>query len=355
MTSNDIDRALHVWITQGSEELSELTIEPSSYRQCTSDDPSTTSVGPSTTSETCPPALFTTETLLCDRYTLNITVMHDQAVQIKEFDFIPCTSDGNQASASVSTTALTSASPSSVTTAAKQHTLSTGVIVGAILGAVLVLALGSLAFFILLRCSRRSRGSQPPLPSPPSPPSPFSRLWLRLSGRKPKPSTPTAQFLTAPISFPLPAAAPAAGAGGHACPTTLLDAIAAHPGSASASAAPMTTTTTTTTRGLAAPTLPWLFDRSSEYYPRDGHVVDGQLHATRDGECGGEMAAEKQPLHPNDADLDTAGLAFTHGYLPDSKDFVAWQEREQAIATGMSHTTEALPLYETRDSLRWSP
>ena len=340
------DSPLYGWIAQGPEGPFELIMEPPSYNQCDDD--------PVFNSEPCPPAFYITEILPCNRYTLNLTVMHDQVMQIKEFDFIPCTSDDDQASSTVSTTALTSgSSPSSAVAAEKQQkTLGTDMIVGAVLGAMAFLALSSLAFFILLRRSHRRshhhRGSKASPPPPSS--SPFlisflrSRPWLRLSGPQPKISTSSAQFLTAPVSLSSPAAASGDGSGGgtggktgHWRSTTLLDAPVAHSGSPSSSAAPATT-------GLAAPILPWLFDPSVEYYPRDG-----QQHA-RDGEWGGMV--EKQPLRHDDTDLDSGGLAVAHGYLPESKELMALEEREQSGVP--PSTTEALPLYQTRDSLQWS-
>ena len=354
MTFND--SPLYGWIAPDSEGPYEL-MEPLSYNQC-NDDP---------IFEPCPSAFYVTEILPCNQHTLHLIVMQDQAMQIKEFDFIPCTSDDDQASASVSTTALTSpSSPSSAVAAEKQQkTLGAGTIVGAVLGAMAFLALSSLAFFIFLRRSHRHRHHRGPQPSPPPPPSsssssPFlisflrSRPWLRLSGPQPKISTSSTEFLTAPVSFSLPAAAAGDGSGGsgaggktgHWSSTTLLDAPAAHSGSPFPSAAPETT-------GLAAPMLPWMFDSSAEYNPRDGYAIDGQQQQpqqyARDREWG-EMV-EKQPLRHDNADLDSGGLAVAHGYLPESKELMALQEREQLGAP--PRTPETLPLYQVRDSLQW--
>lgn len=99
--------------------------------------------------------------------------------------------------------------------------------------------------------------------------------------------------------------------------------------------------------------LPWLFDPSAEYNPRDGYTIDGQQQQpqqyTRDREWG-EMV-EKQPLRHDNADLDSGRLAVAHGYLPESKELMALQEREQLGAP--PRTPETLPLYQIRDSLQW--
>jgi hypothetical protein len=276
---------------------------------------------PSSSDTISPSALYTTETLPCDLYTLNFTVMPDQAMQIKEFDFVPCISDDDQASTSTSTT-----------TASASAFSQNSVIVGAFLGALAVLlALGSLAFFIILRLRRRRTGS---LPSPSS--SPFMiffsryRSWLRLpAGRQSTPSTPSAPSLASISPSSSPAAAPGDGSGGAGggFSTTILDASAAKSSSAFASAAPATT-------GLSAPMFPWFFVRSAEYYPRDG-----QQHS-RD-----ETAVEK-----HDADLEPDGLVFARGYLPDSKE---WEQAGAQGSARTSRTSEALPRYQAQGSLRW--
>ena len=122
----------------------------------------------------------------------------------------------------------------------------------------------------------------------------------------------------------------------------MLDASAAKSRSVFASAAPATI-------GLSAPMLPLLFARSAAYYPSDGDARNGQQN-TRD-----ETAIKKQDLRHDDAGLEPDGLIFAHGYLPDSKELMAWQEWEQADAQGCartSRTMEALPQYQARGSLQ---
>ena len=335
-------------ITLSSGEPIEPITQRSTYNPCV-DGPRHRNPGDTTTSETCPYAFYTTEVLPCNQYTLNLTVMSNQAMQINEFDFLPCQPDGDPASASASTTAPVSASsPTSVIAAAKKQTLGAGAIVGAVIGALVVLlALGSLAFFILLRRRRRMGSLPSPSLPPPSSPSSFliffsrSRTWLRLPGRQPKPSTPpSAEFLT-PVSSSSPAAASGDRRTGQGySTTTTFDISAKSLGSASASAA--LASAPETMGPAAAPMVPWSFARSA------GNARGGE---------GGGTAVEKQPLPPDDADLEQSGVAVARGYLPDSKELMAWQEREQAGAqsgTQTSGTTEALPRYQTRGSLRRS-
>ncbi|KAH9003559.1 hypothetical protein EDB86DRAFT_2377081 [Lactarius hatsudake] len=207
------DEPLRGRITSDSEEIPFGILSSGGDTRCIGDGPSSL-YNPGGT-ETCPPPTFypLEEALPCNQCTLNLTVSPDQAMQLKQFEFLPCTSDGEPASAS--TTALASASSSANAVAAeKKQTLSTGVIAGATLGALTaLLALGSLAFLIILRRRRRRRyrrriGTLPsPSSPPPSPsPSPFlicfsrSRSWLRLPGRHPKPTNPSAEFLTSSSS-----------------------------------------------------------------------------------------------------------------------------------------------------------
>jgi hypothetical protein len=250
-----------------------------SYDECT-DDPS----------ETCPSAFYTTPPLQCNQYTLNLTVLPNQAMQLKEFDFVPCGSDDDDQTSSglgtVSTTAHASAASSTAVIAAeKKEQLDTGMIVGAVVGALVALALTSLALFIFLRRSRRmSRQSSSSSPSSPASPSPLpffarSRPWLRLAGPQPKRSTSSTQFL-APISTLLPVAASGdvtGGRKGHGRPKVMLvDAPAGTSSSAEAAAAAAaaavaaaqaSASVPSTTTNLPFPTLPWLFDQSAAYYP----------------------------------------------------------------------------------------
>lgn len=355
------DSPLNGWITRGSGEPFGHNVElPACSRRIGYDGPSNHNSG-GTTSGTCPPAFYTTGVLACDQYTLNFTVMSDQAMEIKEFDFVPCISDDDQASATATATATTPAStssPTSVIAAEKKQTLGTGGIVGTVLGALAVLfALGGLALFILLRRRRRRlrRGTSTlPFPSLP-PPSPFfislsrSRPWLRLPGRQPELSTPSAEFL-ASASSSSPAAASRGGGGGgsdgRTGPTVLYAPI--KPWSGSASAAPALAPGPDTT----GPAVPMLAG-----YAGDGYARDGWQHARYGQGIQGETGG-KQPLRYGDAEPEPDGLAFARGYLPDSKELMAWQEREQAGARGCAQTpraTEALPRYQTRDSLRWAP
>ncbi|KAH9057201.1 hypothetical protein EDB87DRAFT_1132126 [Lactarius vividus] len=284
--------------------------------------------------ERCPPVFYTTALLQCNLYTLNFTVMPGQAMRLKQFESLPCISDP----AYTSTTAVASASsPASAIAAEKKQTLSAGVIAGAALGALAaLLALGSLAFLIMLRRRRRHRRRIGTLPSPSSPPpspspSPFlicfSRpgSWLRLVGRHPKPTNPSAEFLTSSSSSsPVPASRRDGRIvqGHYPTTTMMIDAS----GSTSVSAAFETT-------GSAGP---W-----SSAQPAGN----------------ARTAFEKQPLRPDDVEPEPSGLAVAHGYLPDSKESMAWREREQerAAAQGLARTpvtTEALPLYQSRRSLR---
>ncbi|KAI9438736.1 hypothetical protein H4582DRAFT_193778 [Lactarius indigo] len=288
--------------------------------------------------EMCPPPFYTTDPmLLCDRYTLNLTVMPDQAMKLKQFEFLPCTSDSDPTSVSSSTTALASASsPASAIAGEKKQTLSAGVIAGAALGALAaLLALGGLAFLIILRRrSRRRRRHMGTLPSPSSPPpspSPLlicfsrSRSWLRLPGRSPKPTNPSAEFLNSSSSAPAVASRRDGRMVQGYYPTTtmMIDTSASTPASAA-----LGTTSSTGQRSSA---------RSA------GNIRDGGT------------AFENQPLRPDNVEPEPSGLAVARGYLPDSKELMAWQEREQAGAQGIARTpstAEVLPLYQARRSLR---
>jgi hypothetical protein len=317
----------------------------------------------------CPSAFYTTPILPCNQYTLNLSVLPDQAMQLKEFGFVPCTSDDYDGQTSselgtVSTTALASASASthsSVIAAEKKPQLGTGMIVGAVIGALVAFALTSLALFIFLRRGRRiSRPSSAPSASKStSSPLPFffsrSRPWLRLAGPQHKPSiTSSAQFLVDPSASSSLAAASRVSTGGrtvHGRPPTPFDAPAGTSSSSvAAAAAAAQASVPATTTGLATPILPWLFDGSAEHYPNPG---GGQQHANRDGEW--SEIVEKQPLGPNDVEADTGGIAVAHGYLPDSKELMAWSEREQGVdpRTPRATDSETLPRYQTRGSLQW--
>lgn len=317
----------------------------------------------------CPSAFYTTPILPCNQYTLNLSVLPDQAMQLKEFGFVPCTSDDYDGQTSselgtVSTTALASASASthsSVIAAEKKPQLGTGMIVGAVIGALVAFALTSLALFIFLRRGRRiSRPSSAPSASKStSSPLPFffsrSRPWLRLAGPQHKPSiTSSAQFLVDPSASSSLAAASRVSTGGrtvHGRPPTPFDAPAGTSSSSvAAAAAAAQVSVPATTTGLATPILPWLFDGSAEHYPNPG---GGQQHANRDGEW--SEIVEKQPLGPNDVEADTGGIAVAHGYLPDSKELMAWSEREQGVdpRTPRATDSETLPRYQTRGSLQW--
>ncbi|KAH9172750.1 hypothetical protein EDB89DRAFT_1963448 [Lactarius sanguifluus] len=323
--------------------------------------------------ETCPRTFYLpVQPLLCNLYTLNLTVSPDQAMQLKQFEFLPCTSDSGPASAS--STALASASSSTNAIAAeKKQTLSAGVIAGVALGALAaLLALGSLAFLIILRRRRRRHrrhiGALPsPSSPPPSPsPSPFlicfsrSRSWLRLPGRHPKPTNPSAEFLTSSSSSSPAAASRGDGRtvqGYYPTTTMVIDASGSTPPS---TALPM--------MGSAA--RPWSSSARSAGNARDGgtasekqqepepsglpvargYLPDSkELMAWREREQAGASTFEMQQQP------EPSGLPVARGYLPDSKELMAWQEREQAGAQGLARTpstTEVLPLYQTRRSLR---
>ena len=349
---------LQGWIL-GSGGPLEQPIELPTYDDPAYDDPNSGGI----TNGTSPPAFYTTGLLLCNQYTLNFTVTSDQAMQIKEFEFVPCTLDDDQAaSASASTTAAASSfSQTSVVAAEKKHTLGAGAIVGAFLGALAVLlALGSLAFLIFLhrRRSRRRTGtlttSSSSSSSSPSP-SPFLIAFSRSRpDLQPKPSIPSAPFLASVPSSSSSSSSPASAAvsGGHggaggrtgqrSSTTTMLDAkLSGSSASAALFSAPVT-------MGLSAPLLPWLSVRSAASYPTDAR--DGQQQQQQQW-----AAAEKQPLRPDDDDPElepSGGMALARGYLPDSKELMAWQEREQAGAQGTPSTIEALPRYQS--SFRWS-
>ncbi|KAH9041173.1 hypothetical protein EDB84DRAFT_963761 [Lactarius hengduanensis] len=326
--------------------------------------------------ETCPPTFYLpVEPLLCNQYTLNLTVSPDQEMQLKQFEFLPCTSDGDPASAS--TTALASASSSTNAIAAeKKQTLSTGVIAGAALGALAaLLALGSLAFLIILRRRRRRHrrriGTLPsPSSPPPSPsPSPFlicfsrSRSWLRLPGRQPKPTHPSAEFLTSSSSSPATASRADSRTVQGYYPTTtmMIDASGSTPpspalammGSAAARPRSSARSAGNARDGGTA------FEKQQEPEPSGlpvarGYLPDSkELMAWREREQAGAQGLgttfEKQQ------EPESSGLPVARGYLPDSKELMAWQEREQAGAQGPARTpstTEVLPLYQTRRSLR---
>ncbi len=83
------------WITLSSGEPFELITQRSTYNPCI-DGSRHRNPGDTTTSETCPYAFYTTEVLPCNQYTLNLTVMSNQAMQINEFDFLPCQPDGQR-------------------------------------------------------------------------------------------------------------------------------------------------------------------------------------------------------------------------------------------------------------------
>ncbi|KAH8979833.1 hypothetical protein EDB92DRAFT_1902525 [Lactarius akahatsu] len=310
-------------ITWGSEERVFDIPSFSGDTRCIGDGPS--SLYNLSGTETCPPPTFySVESLLCNQYTLNLTVSPDQAMRLKQFEFLPCTSDGDPASASTTALASASSSASAIATEKKQ-TLSAGVIAGAALGALIaLLALGSLAFLIILRRRRRRIGTLPSPSSPPPSPSPFlicfsrSRSWLRQPGRHPKPTNPSAEFLTSSSSSSSPAAASRGDSrtvqGYYPTTTMMIDASGSTPPS------------------TVLPLMgPWSSARSA------GNA--------RDGGTAFEKQQEPEP----------SGLPVAHGYLPDSKELMAWQEREQAGAQGLARTpstTEVLPLYQTRRSLR---
>ena len=351
------------------------------------------------TDATSPHTFYLSGNLPCEQYTLNFTVMPNQAMQIKEFEYLPCPSDGGSTYPYASTTASTTASASTSASnsslkSTKKQALSKPVIVGALIGVLVVLALGSLALFIILRRRRNRRRNNnrsfPSLQSPPPPPPSSlmnslsrSRPWLRLPGPQPKPITPPVTFLTTTFSSSSPAAAAAAAAaaapvdgsiysaaGGisrQGYSTTMFNAPAAQ-NSASASStsafpspAP-DTATTATTPGLSSPALPWLLARSAAQYPGDrGYARDAQQRQQRTaagdaGETTTAAAVEKQPLRPDDdADLEPGGPAFTRGYLPDSKELVEWQRSgAQGHARASRAETETLPRYKARGSFRWS-
>ncbi|KAI9456377.1 hypothetical protein BJY52DRAFT_1224270 [Lactarius psammicola] len=337
------------WITQSPGRLPVSFDQLPTYNQCTG--PNGHYPGGTTSSGACPPAFYTTEVLSCNQHTLNLTVMQSQTMQIHEFGFVPCELGGDQTSTSSTPASASASSPTSVIAATNKQTLGTGAIVGVIVGALAVLfALSSLAFLFLRRRRRRHRtGSRLPSPSsPPSSPSPFliffsrSRPWIRLPGRQPKPRTPSAEFL-ASASSSSPAAYGSGGAGGRMgqgrstmmTTTMTLDAFTTPSGSPSAALASVAPVM----MGSSAPLLP----------PSAGHARDRE---------GGETTVERQSLRPDVVDLEQSGLAVTRGYLPDSKELMAWQEREQATGaqsgTRASGTIETLPQYQTRRSLRLS-
>ena len=286
-------------------------------------------------------------------------------MQLQEFSFIPCTSDDNNNNddSSLGTVSTIAYEPATSPIAAeKKQALNASVIVGAVIGALVFFALTSLAFFIFLRRGRRiSRPSTSSTPSKPSasasPPSFFSRPrpWSRLtagSQSKPKLNTSSPRFL-APVSVPSSSFVIVSrenNNSGHVRPPTPFDAPAGTASaSASAPAAQVSVPSTTTTTGLAAPTLPWLFDHPSAYYPSPPDGQQQQQSGNRDVEWG----EEKQALRHNDAEMDTVGMAIAHGYLPDSKELMAWGEAADP-QTSPGRTTEALPQYQSRGSLRWS-
>lgn len=317
------------------------------------------------TSPSCAsPVIYATEVLQCDEYTLNLTVASYQAMELQEFSFIPCTSDDNNNNndSSLGTVSTIAYEPAASPIAAeKKQALNASVIVGAVIGALVFFALTSLAFFIFLRRGRRiSRPSTSSTPSKPSasasPPSFFSRPrpWSRLtagSQSKPKLNTSSPRFL-APVSVPSSSFVIVSrenNNSGRVRPPTPFDVAGTASASASAPAAQVSVPSTTTTTGLAAPTLPWLFDHPSAYYPSPPDGQQQQQSVNRDVEWG----EEKQALRHNDAEMDTVGMAIAHGYLPDSKELMAWGEAADP-QTSPGRTTEALPQYQSRGSLRWS-
>ncbi|KAH9018538.1 hypothetical protein EDB85DRAFT_2154429 [Lactarius pseudohatsudake] len=326
--------------------------------------------------ETCLPPTFSVMPLLCNQYTLNLTVSPDQAMQLKQFEFLPCTPDGGSDPAS--TTALASASSSANAVAAeKKQTLSAGVITGAALGALAaLLALGSLAFLIILRRRRRHRRHIGTLPSPSSPPpspspSPFlicfsrSRSWLRLPGRHPKPTHPSAEFLTPSSSS---SAAASRGdsrsvQGYYPTTTMMIDASGSTPPSP---ALPMMGSAAARPRSSArsagnARDGGTAFEKQQEPEPSGlpvarGYLPDSkELMAWREREREQAGAQGLGTTFEKQQEPESSGLPVARGYLPDSKELMAWQEREQAGGQGPARTpstTEVLPLYQTRRSLR---
>jgi len=294
------------------------------------------------TSETCPPALYTTEILPCDNYTLNIVVSSDQEIQLRGFDFVPCRSDDDPASAlaypsTTTAVAASSATPVGIIAVEEKPTARAGVIIGAVVGA-LAFLLAGLALFVLLRhcgyCRRRRRDSLPPPRSSPLMPFTRSRPWHRLSGHRSKPSSPSAQFL-AHVTSP-----PADNGENRLAHAAMLDPPAKQgPDFTSAALAPAPDRPDTT-GAVTTLDLPW--------WSVTEHARDGR----------GNVIVEKQPLRLDnaDADVEVGGLAVARGYLPDSKELMAWQEQEQTGAQGGARTSlmEALPLYQARASLQRS-
>ncbi|KAI0298658.1 hypothetical protein B0F90DRAFT_1818528 [Multifurca ochricompacta] len=250
-----------------------------------------------------PSVFYTTDPLPCDQHSLTLNVGPDQTMQIEQFDFIPCLEVNQTVSSSTAAPTSTSNSTDTISALGKQQQrpLGAGAIAGIVLGSLFFLILLSGAIlFILLRRQRNPRSFPRPTPT-------LAHILGSAS-----PSFGTGPFVSVSKSAPasIPAFAPASEA-------------------------------------LAVTTVPGM--------------VDGLV--------------EKPPLGPDDddnnddhgrrgADLDELGGHVVRGYLPDSKEWIASQEREQqqkqegeeegsteAVLTTHSHTVESLPRYELRTSL----